>query len=52
MKARWQSAQFAMLVGEAKCFRRSGDVEQQRMRHDDEEYVDELGARDHVRKVD
>ena len=46
-KARRQSATFAVLVGETKGFSRSGDVEQQRMRHDDEEDVDELGARDH-----
>jgi len=47
-KAPWQSASFAVQVGETKGFSRSGDVEQQRVRHDDEEDVDELGARDHV----
>ena len=40
-----------MLVGQTKRFGRPGDVEQQRMRHDDEEDVDELGARDHVRRA-
>jgi hypothetical protein len=49
-KAGWKSANFAVLVGETKRFSRSGDVEQQRMRHDDEEDVDELGAGVHGEK--
>ena len=38
---------FAVQVGETKGFGRPGDVEQQRVPHDDEEDVDEVVARDH-----
>ena len=48
-EARRQSTGLAVQVGETKGFGRAGDVEQQRVRHDHEEHVDELGARDHVR---
>ena len=48
-KARRQPARVAMQVGQAKRFRRPGDVEQQRVRRDDEQDVDEMSAGDHVR---
>ena len=50
-KARRQPAAFAVQVGETEGFGRPGDVEQQRVRDDDEEDVDELGARDHVQRT-
>ena len=39
----------AMQVGQAERFRRPGDVEQQRVRRDDEQQVDQMGACDHFR---
>ena len=46
-KARRQSAQLAMLVRESKRLGRPRDVEQQRVRHDHEEDVDQISACDH-----
>jgi hypothetical protein len=48
MKSWRETARFAMQVGETKGFGRAANVEQQRLRDDHEEHVDELGARDHV----
>ena len=48
-KARRLPAPLAMLVRQAKRLRRPGDVEQQRVRHDDEQNVDQMSACDHCR---
>ena len=47
-KARRQPAAPAMLIGEAKRLGGTGYVEQQRMRHDHEQDVDQMGACSHV----
>src|SRR6476620_7226828 len=46
-KPRRLTAPLAMLVRQTECLRRSGDVEQQRVRHDDEQNVDQMRACDH-----
>ena len=46
-KPRGLAEAIAMQVGQAKSFRRSGNVEQQRVRRDDEQDVDEISAGDH-----
>src|SRR4029079_11441911 len=51
-KSRWQLAAAAVLIGQAERFRGTGDVEQQRVRDDHEQHVDQRVTHRHLSESD